>query len=304
MEYRLGFDAMDALGLPRALDLGEVRFQLVDGPVETQQTTVVQSPGLVPTFRKWMERTQVGTGRPITLFTIATVVPDEFEEAFGHWRSKAQAAAGYLSAILDERLAQAELLEDVVLFDESGEQLGTVDIEHGIRTFEPSHAWFEGMSASLELYADLPRESPTPLACRWYLKAAQAGPTADGFLSLWIAVESLIPSAGGGKSRNQVADVTRAIVAADPTIDPDQMIHPTIGRMAGLRAQVVHQGQENHPLIVEAYYVLESLVRLLIRASTGAEAAWPFFPQQPMFDGPLGRLGRSPRTRWVEPPHQ
>ena len=300
--YRIGFSSMHVIGLPQSLRIGQVDVRVVDGPVVTQRTAMVQQPGLFPTFEKWMEHMSVGAGRPITLFTLEVTIPDrEVEKASASWRAEALAAAGFLAMVLDERLVQQQILEDVSVFDSDANVFAQVDFAAGIRTFEPSHPWFADYEQELGQFTRH-QDPRLRTACRWYLRAVTVGPTADGIVLLWVTLESLVPAGGGGRSRNEVKAVEEALRRADPTLDPQGMIEPSIGQLAGLRARIVHQGAEEDALVRPGYYTLESLCRLLLRHEFRVTAGWPYFPAEPMLRPPLADMERPARTVWREPP--
>lgn len=302
--YRLGFTSMQVLHMPAHLRIGRVAVENFVGPVETQRTTIVQEPGFQPTFVKWMEHPSVEAGRPLTMFSLDVVVPADVNSAIASWRNEAIAAAGFLAMVLDERIAQKQVFEDLTVFGPNGERLARIDSESLVRTFDPSHPWFDEFDEELDRFLDAEAEPRLRAACRWYLRAASAGPTSDGFVLLWVAIETLLPAAGGGRSRNEVREIETAIQGADTTLDPKSMIDPTIGRLAGLRAQIVHQGLESDPLIAKGFYTLESITRLLLRHAFGVRRGWPYFPAASMLREPFRRKSqeRAPRTIWRESP--
>lgn len=300
--YRLGFASMQVLNMPDQLFIGPIAVQNVVGPVQTQRTTVLQEPGFQPTFVKWMEHLGVGAERSLTIYSLDAVLPDDVRSAFRLWRSEALAAAGYLAMMLDERVAQERVLEDFSVFTPSGEVRARVDVEALVRTFEPSHPWFPEFGRELDRFVKSDKEPRLRAACRWYLRAATAGPTPDGFVLLWVAIEALIPAPGGGRARNQVRELETAIERAEPGLDASSMIDPPIGRLAGLRAQIVHQGLESDPMINEGFYTLESLTRLILRHEFGVAQGWPYFPGEPMLKEPFLSTPRPTRTIWRDPP--
>jgi hypothetical protein len=84
-------------------------------------------------------------------------------------------------------------------------------------------------------------ETPTSAAARWYLRAAQAGPVADSIVYLWIAIDALLGTEG-----DRVVPALR-----DRFNDLGIDLTPlplSIGRLYGLRGEVVHKGLEE-PLI-------------------------------------------------------
>jgi len=69
----------------------------------------------------------------------------------------------------------------------------------------------------------------------------------------------------------------------------------SIGRLAGLRAEVVHKGIEQPELLYAGFYELEALARLLLRHRLGvAEGAWPLVPSESML-----RPGLQGVERWL-----
>lgn len=292
---------MQVINLPDSFQVGNVRVENVSGPIETQRTTILQEAGFEPSFIKWMEHPKVGAGRPITVYSLDVILPDDIMSATDAWRSEALAVAGFLAMFLDERLAQEELFEDVSVLDPNGTVLARLDVVPLVRTFEPTHPWLPEFEEELVRFEASQATPGLRAACRWYLRAVMAGPTADGFVLLWVAVEALLPAPGGARSRNEVRAVEAALQRADPKLDP-KAIDPTVGRMAGLRAQIVHQGVESNPTIKNAFYTLESLVRLLLRFKFSVAGGWPYFPSQPMLVEELLASPRKPRTTWCNPP--
>jgi hypothetical protein len=291
---------MQVLGMPEELEVGRVKVRHLLGPVETQRTTVLQQPGLMPTFVKWMERPLVGHDRPLTIYSLDVTVPDDVSSALDVWRNEVVAAAGFLSMVLDERIAQEPILEDLVTAAPNGPSV-YVDVQRGIRTFEPANSWFEEFAAELSRFQAPETADRLRTACRWYLRGAGAGPTPDGVVLFWIALESLVPPSTSGKARNQVRDLENAVRSAYPDLDPTRII-PPIGRLAGLRADIVHRGIEADPLIREAFYTLEALTRLLLRHAFEVSKAWAPFPRGNMLPEPLASMPRSPRTEWRAAP--
>lgn len=214
--YRLGFTSMQVLYMPAQLRIGRVAVENLVGPLETQRTTIVQEPGFQPTFVKWMEHSSIEAERPLTVFSLDVVVPDDVSSALASWRNEATAAAGFLAMLLDERVAQKQILEDFTVFDADGERIARIDRESLVRTFDPSHPWFDEFGDELDRFLGVEAEPRLRAACRWYLRAATAGPTPDGFILLWVAIETLLPAPGGGRSRNEVGEIESAIQGADP----------------------------------------------------------------------------------------
>jgi hypothetical protein len=299
--YRIGFTSMRVLDMPDELRIGRVFIRNLLGPLRTQRTTILQEPGFAPTFVKWMEYPFVGTGRPLTVYSLDVTIPDDFQDARRLWRNEALSAAGFLAMMLDERIAQEQVMEDVTVFSH-GEILNRIDVEALVRTFEPSNPWFEEYGEELGRFVEADDRPRLRSACRWYLRAASAGPTAEGYVLLWVALEALLPAQGGGRSRNEVRELEGALQRADPNLDPRTMINPTIGRLAGLRAQIMHQGLESGEMITRGFYTLESLTRLLLRHEFGVTHGWPYFPAESMLREPFRDTPRPPRTIWRDPP--
>ena len=57
-------------------------------------------------------------------------------------------------------------------------------------------------------------------------------------------------------------------------VEPSSLEVP-IGRLYGLRADIVHKGVANPPLLGSGYYVLEKVARTLIRGALGVTTDWP-----------------------------
>lgn len=302
--YRLGYLSMEVPGLPGILRLGDVSVSQVMGPLETQKTTIVQKPGFSPVFHKWMEKPFVGAGRHITVLSIEHRLEQDISECLKMCRTKCETVAGVLVALMDERIAEELALEDLTIIADDGTVLAVVDERSRIRTHEASHRWLKGFEADIERVEALSHDEYLRLATavRWYHRAVLAGPTADGFVMLWIAIEAAVPAAGGAQSRNEVRAVEEAIAIADPTIDVRTDLDPSVGRMAGLRARIVHQGLENDDELSESWYMLEAITRLLVRNIGLIIGGWPFFPAQSMLREPFRRLQEAPKTFWQAPP--
>lgn len=136
--YRLGLRAMPTLGLPSTLVVGETTCEWLVGPVVAQTTRVRQRPGLPVTFDKVMTRRPVGDDEFLLILSVRTRVsqPSEVEALLPAWRSKAEAAAGLLATVLDERVGHDEVFEDVVLLCD-GEFVGAGDTRTRLRSFVP-----------------------------------------------------------------------------------------------------------------------------------------------------------------------
>lgn len=313
-QYRLALTSMPVPGLPAAMRVGRVVMEAADGPVWTQRTHVLQKPGWRPHYVKHMDQDviEVAAGYRITICTIDVRVPDDLVTAMREWRDEALAALGFVVAILDERIAQEVLAEDLLLFDDSGIPIGAADHVQHIRAFPPTQRVLNEHLAVLTGLAatDPSADDPLTSAARWYLRAAQSAVTPDAVVFLWIALEAVSKPRFGTKMtkpQKKLSDVEwveRALRSAgvDPTL-----ISPSVGRLAGLRAEIVHGGVETPALLGDGYYVLEALTRLLIRdrLETGP-MAWPAFLGASNLRSPLREtadlLRRFPRTTWRRSP--
>jgi hypothetical protein len=301
-------------GLPDELEVGRVVIHQADGPLWTQRTHVVQKPGWRPTFVKHMDQNvlELAAGYRLTICTIEVTVPDDLVVAMREWRDEALAAVSFVVALLDERIAQELLAEDVLLFDDAGEPKGVADQVVQVRRFVPSQRVVEEHRQVLDdLRLQAPAaNSPMVAAGRWYLRAAQSGVTPDAVVFLWIALEALTKPTYGTKltsADRKLSDVDwveRGLRQAG--LDPAQ-VEPSVGRLAGLRAEIVHGGVESPALLRDGYYALEVLVRLLLRHQLGTgRFGWPVVPGTSNLKRPLAQaakaLQRFPKTRWRQPP--
>jgi len=106
------------------------------------------------------------------------------------------------------------------------------------------------------------------------------------------------------KKLTDVAWVERAVT--DAGLNPS-VLQPGIGRLHGLRAEIVHGGVEAPALLRNGFYTLEAVVRLLLRRRLGiTHAGWPLQPGVPNLRAPLRQLalvGHSLRkVVWRQPP--
>jgi hypothetical protein len=306
--YRLIFKGMAVPGLPDPIVIGNAIIAQTDAPIRTQRTHIAQLPGWRPTFVKEMEHgVEVGRGDCLTVCQLDVVLPPGLSRAMRLWRDQALGAISLVVALFDERLAQAELAEDLLVLDGDGEVIATLDHVGELRTFRAVNRVLDLHRDLLAGIADtdLTADDPKLTAGRWYLRAAQLGPTPDAIVFLWVALEALSRAGADGlvgaeRPRTDVAWVERALRLAG--LDP-AAVEPSVGRLAGLRADVVHQGMEQPDLLREGYYALEQLARLLLRHATGAgPLGWPLSPDQSnvlAFLQPLAdRLHARPRTIW------
>ncbi len=276
--FRIAFVGMPVPGLPERFTSGRVVILQTPGPIRSQVTYILQRPGWIPEFDKTMHKgsVAVGEGLVLTVCHLSVTVPDEhMSRHFQLWRDEVLGAVAAVAAMLDDRIAQQEVLEDLVVFDADGlEPVAMVDMAARVRDFPLTKRVVSAQHAGLRKLADWPSDAQTPshVAARWYLRATHAGPTPDAIVFLWIALEALVPAKGGGKSTD-VKGVEDALSAAGA--DPSTW-EPSIGRCAGLRAKIVHHGEEQPELLAEGFYALEAAVRILLRKELGVLAeSWP-----------------------------
>ena len=138
-------------------------------------------------------------------------------------------------------------------------------------------------------------------SARWYLKAAREGPSPDGIVWLCTAIECLVdPPPGKRRKTFSRASLEQAVRAAG---DDPSRYKPDLGRVAGLRSEVVHYGEEEPATLRDGYYVLEEICRLLIRNRIKEETNWPCaVPNaEPRSDGLVSKKYLH-RCEWVTPP--
>lgn len=141
--YRMAFAAMPVPGFPADVRVGDARILQTSGPIWTQRTYVLQRPGWRRHYDKTMHQAwlEVGNGLHLTLCVLDVTVPDSPRApAFALWRDQALAAVSLVATVLDERVAQEVLLEDLIILDPTGTQaVAAADVEPRIRDFSASH---------------------------------------------------------------------------------------------------------------------------------------------------------------------
>ena len=294
--YRLGLQCLPVPGLPLETNIDDVTVAFLRGPVRAQQTQMRQRYGLPIIFDKRMTRFELGENEMVALLTIAEApVPADLERAFDRWRARALAAAGLLAAVLDERVAGAELFEDAVLLS-GGAYVGAADMRGQVRTYMPfevnaadRHAIDQLRSLSLADSSDVARAS------RLYLRAAREGPNADAYAMLWVAAECF--SSHGSPSRKEIEAALE-----ESGLDPAGLpLH--VGLLIDLRAKVQHHGLEADDRIKTAFYEMEAVVRALIRKHAGLEGGWWPASDDPAafaapFDDAVAALRGPGTTQW------
>lgn len=181
-----------------------------------------------------------------------------------------------MASVLDERIGQEMLAENLLIFD-GDKPVGVVDLRELVRHFLP----YEVRETELEALAalgdvDLPRHSQT--AARWYLRGVQAGPSVDGVIFLWFAVEALT----GTSKKKPIEDALQA-AGRDPA---DQKM--TVGELHGLRSSFVHDRPDTKPVspakIRSGFYDLEAMVKTLLRHELGVHSTWAAHIASRVFD--------------------
>jgi len=267
--YRLGHKAMLIDGIPEQFVFAGAVIHHTMSPVLTNVTTIVQQPGLGLQFVKTRrEGIEIGPGIPKCVIHIPFEVSDNLVIDFHKMRDRALTAAGALAAVLDERIVEEELFQDVLLVNDEDDEPVVVDANLSVREFLP-RAYGEKEQEAIEaigLSTDVP---PTvSVACRWYLRGARTGPAPDSIVSFWVAIEALIPA--GGKNTTKQVEAALMKAGTDPSVLPI-----SVGRLYGLRDDIVHKGVEEPDLLREGHYTLETIARTLIRAGLQVESTWP-----------------------------
>jgi hypothetical protein len=61
----------------------------------------------------------------------------------------------------------------------------------------------------------------------------------------------------------------------------------SIPRLYWIRGEVVHRGREFPDDLEQGYYLLEAIVRILLREEVGDEGLWPLLPDPDAFRSPV-----------------
>jgi hypothetical protein len=267
--YRLVFRGMQVHGAPSTVTIAGASISFIQGPVLTQRTELAQRAGFPLVFDKAMKRgVEIGAGHWLTVVQInLTPVPEDFADAIIRSREQAQTAVAFLSAVLDERIAQEQLAEDLVILD-GPRPVAAADLRELVRSYLPFEARDIELDAIKVLESvDVPRHVKT--AARWYLRGSQAAPGVDGVIFLWFAVEALV-----GTSKKAPIEKALRKAGRDPA---DQGLG--VGRLHGLRSKFVHDKPASDPPppleVRQAFYDLEAMARALLRHALGAKSTWP-----------------------------
>jgi hypothetical protein len=281
---------------PLALD--DVVLAPCKGPVWVQRTYVTRPETADVDYEKVHQRVETGHGRHLTIglsrFTLDTT---NLSRLMTTSSRKVMSAAGILAALTDERFAVEVLAENVLILKEK-EVVHVVDMTPGVRHYDRDRGLNQVRLLPCcgdDVFSDVERSA------RWYLKGAQEGPTPEGIVWLCTAIECLVdpPMGKRKKTFNRVA-LEQAVRAAGD--DPTRFV-PNLGRVAGLRSQVVHYGEEEPEKLREGYYVLEEVSRLLIRSRINESSDWPCAVPNPEPSADLAVNKRYLQgLDWVVPP--
>lgn len=295
---RVVFAGSPISGWKEPLCVGEVILVPCWGPVWVQRTYVMRPETPDIEHEKIHHRVETGHGLWLTIALVPfTVDTTHMARLMTDYARKAASAVGILAVVTDERFALARLGENALVVQD-GQIVRVFDVTRAVRNFTRETALSKDQFVpdfEDAAFSDVRRSA------RWYLKAAQEGPTPDGIVWLCTAIECLIdPPPGRRRKTFSRAALEQAVRAAgdDPT-----RFNPDLGRVAGLRSDVVHYGQEQPASLREGYYVLEEVCRLLIRDRIKEETNWPCAV-------PNAEPGASARTvkrylhgsEWVTPP--
>lgn len=259
---------MPVANLPDRMNVASVQAEFVDGPVLAQRTDIRQRPGVFPAlFDKLMVREDVGHGERLLVLSIhEDGVPDDVDAAFLRWRSLAEAAAGALASVLDERVAGVRIFEDAILLS-SGDAIGAMDIQERVRSFLPLDVTAIDRPA-IESLADIDLGDGPGIgrAARLYRRAALEGPTADAYVMLWVAAESILET-------RQPRKVDLDALLLEAGMNPDGLPLHT-GLLISLRGKIMHEGLEDSERLRTAFYEMEAIVRVLIRRNSDISGGW------------------------------
>jgi hypothetical protein len=274
--YRSIFRGMPVAGLPDLVEIGSVSLFQTAGPVMSQVTEARQRPGLALGFDKVMRTAvPIGQGRWLTVGQMDVDPDADVSQELPRWRDVVAEAVGLLAVVLDERVAQ-ELLHEDVVFLRGDEPVHSADMLQGLRHFLPYEVRALELKALEQIAASSTAIAPElRTAARWYLKGAQAGPVADAVIYFWVALEALTP----GEQQGVKSLETMLVEAGWNMEDGD----PELGKMAGLRADIVHHAVEDPARIREGYYRLEAAVRVLLRRGLNVMSTWPAAASTPTF---------------------
>jgi hypothetical protein len=297
--YRIGFRAMLVEGFPDLLHVDGAFLLQTLKPITVQRTRIIQQTGLGLNWWKKTDYMEVGANMPKTLCVLPFSASDNLVEDFGARRDQALSIVGLVAAALDERVAIEELFQDVLLVDfEDDEDEGTpVDASMRVRNFMP-RVFLDRENEASDRLEGINEEDDAVVstAARWYLRGAQLGPTPDAIVYFWVAIEGLVPDAQGKQVVNHVKE------ALDSAGFDQTALPATVGQLYGLRADIVHKGQDQPSLLYAGYYALEAIVRALMRKTLDIETDWPVWVSENSWPEPtrtmIDKLYSAPKTWW------
>lgn len=274
--YRAIFRGMPVASLPELVEIGSVSLFQTPGPVMSQVTEARQRPGLTLAFDKVMRTAvPIGRGQWLTVGQMDVDPDADVSQDLPRWRDVVAEAVGLVAVVIDERVAQ-ELLHEDVVFLRGAEPVQSADMLQGLRHYLPYEVRAFELEALEQLAASGSAIAPElHTAARWYLKGAQVGPVADAVIYFWVALEALTP----GEQQSVKSLETMLVEAGWNMEDGD----PELGKMAGLRADIVHDAVEDPARIREGYYRLEATVRVLLRRGLNVVSSWPAAASTPTF---------------------
>lgn len=166
--YRAVFRGMQVHGLPGELMVAGATLRFRLGPALVQQTDLSQRAGFPLVFDKSMSHgVEVGEGHWLTLVGIAI---DDYagasKETISEARQRAESVVAFVAAILDERVGQEMLAENLLIFD-GEEPVAVVDLRELVRNYLPFEARDTERDA-LAALGDLKLARHTETAARWY----------------------------------------------------------------------------------------------------------------------------------------
>jgi hypothetical protein len=278
--YRAVFRGMQVHGLSKELAIAGATLRFHQGPVLVQQTDLSQRAGYPLVFDKSMNHgVPVGEGHWLTLVEVEI---DDYagasKETISEARLHAESAVALVAAILDERIGQEMLAENLLIFD--GEApVAVADLRELVRNYPPFEAR-ETERDALAALGGLMLSRHVETAARWYLRGVQAGPSVDGVIFLWFAIEALT-----GTSKKKPIEEALRRAGRDPA---DQGL--TVGELHGLRSSFVHDRPDSEPppaeKVKQGFYDLEAMVKALLRHELGVHSTWPAHSASRVFHPP------------------
>lgn len=153
--FCIAYVGMPIKGLPDRFRCGRVMVPQEMGPIDTQSTYILQRPGWIPHFDKTMHKgpLEVGEGLALTVCVLPVTLPINAHVGlpFDVWRDGVRAAIAMVDVMLDDRVAQQEVLEDHVVFNDARrtKPIHTLDMALRVRSFflQRSSVLFSGVGS-------------------------------------------------------------------------------------------------------------------------------------------------------------